>query len=352
MVNYCRSCFQPLKIYNQGFLSIFPSNHDKLTKTLTKLYFKQVNINHFIHAFESKSALKEFLSFIHYELGNTLEEFKGVIHKEEVPGLFERYSLQTIYEHTFHENTVNIIKNGEFISYLQPIINMDSGDIYGYESLLRVKDQSIFPSQLFEVARKTEMHSILDKKAREIAIESRTNRIPQGIKSFINFLPSTIYNPAHCLKHTFQIVEKYNVDPYDLVFEVVETEKIHDVQHLKSILETYREHGMKVALDDVGAGYSTLDMLSKLRPDYIKIDRKYIQDCHMNKDNQTFLLGVMNLAKDLGITVLGEGIETKEEFQYLKEIGIDLAQGYFIGKPSPNPSLLLFDKENRQLAGL
>lgn len=346
MVNFCRSCFQPLKIHDQGFFSIFYSeNNDKLKETLTKLYFKQVSSDHYITSYQSKTVLKEYLSFIHYELNDNLKNFNGAIHKTEIPNSFGSYSLQTIYEHTFHEKTVNIIKSGEFTSFLQPIIKMDTGDIYGYESLLRVKDYSIYPSQLFEVARKTEMHSILDKKARETAIQARPGAIPEGIKSFINFLPSTIYNPQHCLKHTFSIVEKYSVNPHDLVFEVVETEKIHDINHLKSILKTYREHGMKVALDDVGAGYSTLDMLSKLQPDYIKIDRQYIQDCHLNKDNQTFLLDVLYLAKELGIVVLGEGIEKKEEYHYLKEIGIDLGQGYYIGKPSPKPSLLVYETE-------
>lgn len=335
----CRSCFQPLTIHKRGYISIYNPGNEKLTEVLLKLHFQEISSSHFRIQYETKAELKEYLSFINTEVAD-VKKIIGSIHQKELPSQFEVYSFDTLYEHTFHEKYVNLIKNGNFISFLQPIVKMKNDELFGYESLLRSKDQSFYPSQLFEIARKTEMHSILDKKAREVAIKTRTNKIPSGIKSFINFLPSTIYNPEHCLKHTFKIVEKYNVNPNDLVFEVVETEKIHDVDHLKTILETYRAHGMKVALDDVGAGYSTLDMLSKLQPDYIKIDRQYIQDCHTNKDNQVFLQNVIHLSKELNIVVLAEGIEQKEEYEYLKNIEVTLAQGYYIGKPSPNPVLL------------
>ncbi|MBM7603624.1 EAL domain-containing protein (putative c-di-GMP-specific phosphodiesterase class I) [Metabacillus crassostreae] len=339
MDQLCRSCFQPLTIHKCGYFSIYNDSDEKLTEVLLKLYFEEISPSHFKKSYETKAELKEYLSFINTEIGDT-SKITGSIHHMEQPSQFEIYSFNTLYEHTFHEKYVHLIKNGNFTSFLQPIVKMKNDELFGYESLLRSKDQSFYPSQLFEIARKTEMHSILDKKAREVAIKARTNKIPTGIKSFINFLPSTIYNPEHCLKHTFKIVEKYNVDPNDLVFEVVETEKIHDVDHLKSILDTYRNHGMKVALDDVGAGYSTLDMLSKLQPDYIKIDRQYIQDCHINKENQVFLQKVLYLSTQLNIVVLAEGIELKEEYEYLKSIDVTLAQGYYIGKPSPNPVLL------------
>ncbi|WP_273131295.1 EAL domain-containing protein [Metabacillus sp. HB246100] len=337
-MDHCKSCFQPLTIHNSGYFSILLNEHTKLEEVLTKLYFQKKENICFTKQYHDKSELKELLSFIRCELGD-LSSYKGAISVERNETNTEFLSLHTIYEHTFHEKTVNLIKYGQFESYLQPILNVATGEIYGYEALLRAKDQSIFPSQLFEVARKTEMHSMLDKKAREVALYAKSKKIPKGVKVFINFLPSTIYNPNHCLKHTFELVEKFNIDPRDLVFEVVETEKIENISHLKSIFQTYRSHGMKVALDDVGAGYSTLDMLTKLRPDYIKVDRQYITDCHLNKESQTFLQGVITLAKELHITVLAEGIEQEQEYEYLKNQGISLAQGYYIGKPSPTPLL-------------
>ncbi|MBN8194530.1 EAL domain-containing protein [Bacillus sp. NTK074B] len=235
-----------------------------------------------------------------------------------------------------HREMVNVIQQGEFKSHLQPIIALEDFSLYGYESLLRAENngERINPAELFEVASLTGFHSMLDQKARKSAIECRQGQIDPGKKSFINFLPSTIYNPEFCLRHTFKIVNEFGVNPKDLVFEVVETEKIDDVNHLRSVLDVYKREGMKVALDDVGSGFATVEMLSLLKPDYVKIDRSFINHCDQDEQNQEFLRKVMKIARELDIFVLAEGIERKEELLFCKEIGMHYAQGYFIGKPT------------------
>lgn len=236
-----------------------------------------------------------------------------------------------------NRETVEFIQEGKLISHLQPIVDISSGELYAYESLLRSdsSEKKISPYELFKVANEAEMHSLLDQRAREEAIRARKNHIPSGIKSFINFLPSTIYNPEYCLQHTFHVVNKYQVDPADLVFEVVETEKIQDIDHLKKVFKTYKREGMKVALDDVGAGFSTIEMLKLLEPNYVKIDRSFVDRCDEDMKKQKFLADVNRISKELGITVLAEGLERVEELKVCKEIGIDLCQGYLIGKPEP-----------------
>ena len=218
---------------------------------------------------------------------------------------------------------------------------MDSKEVYGYESLLRASNplEFISPGKLFQVANQTGLHSLLDRRAREEAIKAREGKIVPGIKSFINFLPSTIYNPDFCLRHTFKIVEKYKINPADLVFEVVETEKILDVDHLKNVLNQYKKEGMKVALDDVGSGFSSLDMLELLQPDYVKIDRSYISFCDQDDEKKKFLTEANERAHSLGILTLAEGIERVEEFEFCQSLGYDFAQGYLVGKPDLNPSL-------------
>lgn len=241
-----------------------------------------------------------------------------------------------------YEEIVTLIQSETFISHLQPIINIASGEIYGYESLLRSNSRALNPGLLFKAASLTGFHSMLDQKARRAAIEAKSKYVPRGVKSFINFLPSTIYNPEFCLRHTFQIVEDFGVDPNDLVFEVVETEKIEDIDHLKKVLNVYKREGMRVALDDVGSGFADPELLTLLNPDYVKIDRSYIDHCDENPDKQAFLRKIIHLARDRGITVLGEGIERKEELDYCRSIGIYLAQGYFIGKPMERPLIPSF----------
>ncbi|MGD7043464.1 EAL domain-containing protein [Jeotgalibacillus proteolyticus] len=249
--------------------------------------------------------------------------------------------IQLFLERIQNRETIDFIQNGKFVSHLQPIVNVQSGDVYAYESLLRSNDpsKSISPFELFKVANSTGFHSLLDQRAREEAIKAKKMHIEAGIKSFINFLPSTIYNPEYCLKHTFNIVKKYDIDPEDLVFEVVETEKITDVDHLKSVFNTYKREGIKVALDDVGAGFSTIDMLKLLEPDYVKIDRSFVSFCDTDEEKQAFLKEIRQTSANLGIKVLAEGIERKEELEICQKLGLDLCQGYLFGKPSESAQL-------------
>jgi EAL domain-containing protein (putative c-di-GMP-specific phosphodiesterase class I) len=136
---------------------------------------------------------------------------------------------------------------------MQPIIDLHTRQTFAYEFVLRpARDHAPFsPYELFQAAQETGLHSFLDRQARISAIETSALHLPNGIKRFINFLPSSIYNPNYCLSHTFHAIERLRLDPSDFVFEVVETERIKDINHLQSIFQVYKKEGMKVALDDV-----------------------------------------------------------------------------------------------------
>ncbi|MFC0522269.1 EAL domain-containing protein [Pontibacillus salicampi] len=245
--------------------------------------------------------------------------------------------LQHLWERLKYPLFTEIIQESAFTSYLQPIVNLQKESIFGYEALLRTDNKNVSPAELFSFAQRAGLHSMLDQKAREEAVKKKAAYIPAGQKCFINFLPSTIYVPEYCLQHTFHIINQYHVDPADLVFEVVETEEITNIKHLKNILEVYQQSGMHVALDDVGSGYSTLDVLQLLTPDIVKIDRDYIRNCHESEQNQAFLKQIIQTTKQLDLLLLAEGIETREEYEWLQQAGIDYGQGYYIGKPSPKP---------------
>ncbi len=233
----------------------------------------------------------------------------------------------------------NIIKNKAFTSYFQPIIEIKTGEIYGYEALLRgVRDDGSIlpPSQILDTARRGDMLFYLDRAARETALKTAAvKRIDK--KVFINFLPTAIYNPQNCLLDTVRWAMQLEFDPKNIVFEVVETEKMADTEHLKKILDFYKSHGFMVALDDVGSGYSSLSMLSQIVPDIIKIDREIITGIDSNSFKQSIFNALMKVATDHGITVLAEGVETLPEAEWIMESGAHLAQGYFWGKPSAEP---------------
>ncbi|MFB1099858.1 EAL domain-containing protein [Terribacillus sp. JSM ZJ617] len=254
---------------------------------------------------------------------------------KKVTNSYPMVSVEELLQRVQFPHFTDIIHKGAFQSFLQPIVSMKNEEIFGFEHLLRADKREVSPAALFNFAAEAGLTSMLDQRARKTAVRKRAQEaIPDGVKSFINFLPSTIYNPDFCLRQTFHTVEQYGVDPKDLVFEVVETEKLDDVARLKRIFKRYKQEGMKVALDDVGAGYSTLELLKELEPDFVKIDRAYISYCDSDTQKQEFLYKVMDVARLLGTQVLAEGIERQEELSFCKQIGMDLAQGYFIGKPS------------------
>ncbi|MGE6755369.1 EAL domain-containing protein [Rossellomorea sp. NPDC071047] len=325
----CANCAVTMKYLDTGYF--FLHNAQNYTLPL-KGYSSQLEDGTYVFLYENLNVLYENL----VKKEGIMEEdgWKCSINVIDQPGPFMAVSRFMLLMK--HREMVEVIQNGEFISHLQPIIDLSDYSLLGYESLLRAGDQSksINPGQLFEVAAITGFHSMLDQKARKSAIECRIGQVNPGIKSFINFLPSTIYNPEFCLRHTFQIVNELGLNPEDLVFEVVETEKIEDVEHLKSVLDVYKREGMKVALDDVGSGFATIEMLTLLKPDYVKIDRSFINHCDSVPENQEFLHKVMQIATELNILVLAEGIERKEELLFCKKIGVHYAQGYFIGKPA------------------
>lgn len=234
---------------------------------------------------------------------------------------------------------VKIIQKGALTFYFQPVIELATGEIYGYELLVRGVDDTgelIFPDKLFEWARKGDMLFYLDRACRELSLKIASAK---GIKKniFINFIPTAIYDPQYCLQSTVKWAKQLNFDPQKIIFEVVESEHVEDLEHLKEILQYYQSQGFRVALDDVGSGYSSLNMLIKLHPDIIKVDRGIIDHIDTNDINQSVFKAIAQIAKENNITLLAEGIERVEELEFCKANGANLAQGYYFAKPSAEP---------------
>lgn len=233
----------------------------------------------------------------------------------------------------------DILNNSSLTSYFQPIIKADDRSIYGYEALIRgVKaDGSLmFPDDLFEKSRRNDLNFKLDRICRESALKTAAvKKIQQRV--FINFLPTSLYDPEFCLRSTVKWAKQLEFDPKNIIFEVVETESVEDKEHLIKILNFYKKEGFSVALDDVGEGYSSLNMLVDIRPDIIKVDRNIITDIDIDTLKQSTYRALYTLAKENGISVLAEGVETKEELEVIESIGVDYIQGYLFGKPASEP---------------
>ena len=237
------------------------------------------------------------------------------------------------------QELIYILNHKRLVTYFQPIIDVTDNSIYGYELLSRglKEDNSIMPPfEMFKLAAESDLTFNLDRQARETGIISAA-RENIDKKLFINFLPSVIYNPEVCLKTTTDLINKYNFKPENITFEVVESEEIKNTDHLTNILNYYREKGFNIALDDLGSGYSSLNNLSKLHPDYIKIDIEIIRDIHKDKLKQAIFEALITIAKTSNIKVIAEGIENIEELDFVVSKGVHFVQGYYFAKPTEKP---------------
>jgi len=163
----------------------------------------------------------------------------------------------------------------------------------------------------------------LDRLARQSALRQAQAEHLTG-RLFINFIPTAIYDPVFCLKTTVDLALSLGLDPDNIVFEVVESEHIDDESHLKSIVDYYRGKGYRVALDDVGSGYSSLNLLVALKPDVIKVDLKIIRNIDRQPANQAVFRALAGIAAQTGARLLAEGAT--------------LAQGFFWGNPRRIPT--------------
>lgn len=250
--------------------------------------------------------------------------------------------VKTLYQYrssTSSDDIAECLSARRVESHYQPIVDLGNGQIHGFEALARGirSDQSVIsPLELFKFADDNDAVFFLDRLTRETAIRTAAQLRLQG-RIFINFMPNAIYDPTQCLKTTFATAQEMNFDPSRIVFEVIETERVGDMDHLSYIFDYYRHHGFKVALDDVGSGYSGLNTLIDLKPDIIKIDREIISGIDQNSMKQSIFCGLANAANKHQITVVAEGIETAEELEFVTANGADLGQGYYFAKPAKDP---------------
>lgn len=235
---------------------------------------------------------------------------------------------------------LGMLDQGRLTSHFQPIVYAnDPGKVYAHEALLRgvAPDGSLVsPGQLFDAARGAGVLFQLDLAARRSAIAC-AERQQLGTALFVNFAPTAIYDPRACLRSTVAAIDAAGLERKNVVFEIVETERAHDPAHLRRILDFYREAGFRIALDDVGAGYSSLNLIHLLKPDILKLDMDLVRDVHRDPYKARIAANLLNVATSLGIDALAEGIECEEELSWVRDHGATYAQGYLIARPSETP---------------
>ena len=218
----------------------------------------------------------------------------------------------------------------EFSMAFQPVVDFAEKHIWGYETLVRgLKDEpAAFILGKIDDSNVHSFDQIIRRKAIQLA-----HSLNFSEKLSINFLPNAVYKPENCIRSTLAACDELGFDKQRIMFEVTEAEKITDHTHLKNIFLEYKKHNFLTAIDDFGAGYAGLNLLSEWQPDVIKLDMNLIRDIHENRTKQLIVKSILTVCDGLGISVIAEGVEAKDELTQLVDFGINLFQGYYFAKP-------------------
>ncbi|KAF0188817.1 MAG: diguanylate [Desulfobulbaceae bacterium] len=254
------------------------------------------------------------------------------------PVMFEK-NLQT---RVTRELLLHLLDTNSLSSWFQPIFSRQNGEIYGYEALTRIRDGAphFDISKLFSKAQTEGMIASLDMQCRENAFcrASELGLLQKNAYLFVNICPDTLIHPDHRGGITDRLAEDCGIPKERIVLEVTEQEAIKNYALFQQSIEHYRKRGYKIAIDDFGVGYGGLKMLSIVQPDYVKIDRHFIDELDRYHFKYNLVDAMATVCHKLGIMVIAEGIERQEELEIVTRFGIDLFQGYYLERPGPGLS--------------
>lgn len=218
----------------------------------------------------------------------------------------------------------------------QPIYNLRTGEVAGYEGLVRPLPDSGFanPGQLFVAAESTGRTVELDIASLETVLAG-ARRLPEPLYLSVNLSPRSLETDAFSPFEVLAMAREHGIDPTRLVVELTEREAIEDMARLRTALAALRRHGVRLAADDVGAGNAGLRLLSELAFDVMKVDLSLVQAGAARESADAVLHALRDLARRAGQTVVAEGVETAAQLEIVMALGFEGAQGYLLRRPAP-----------------
>ena len=232
-------------------------------------------------------------------------------------------------------------ENREFVVYMQPRVLLANDEIKGAEALVRWKKKDgsiIYPNDFIPVFERNKSVTQLDFYVYEEVCRYLKERLESGKKTVaisVNVSRVHLYSIDEFITKIKGLLVKYNIPPKYLEFELTETSFTDKVDDSITLLSRLRKLGVKVSLDDFGSGYSSLNVLTKLPLDILKIDKEFLRDFENDSEEKIVIPSVIEMAKKLNLEVVCEGVETKEHVEFLRSIGCEYAQGYYYSKPIP-----------------
>lgn len=236
-----------------------------------------------------------------------------------------------------------ILDPGGLSVLFQPIfeVGKDGTRMHALECLLRGPKGTNMEAAdvLFEYVRRKQEETLVDQACVAAAFEA-AGTLPWKPDISVNVHASTLGRDRAFVSFIREAAKLHSIPTSRLIVEIVEHTPFWDGQSFHLALEQLRSMGVRIALDDIGIGQSNYRMIIECRPDYFKVDRYLVKDCHVNADRKAVLESISELAWKLDARVVAEGVETREDLQAVMDLGIDLVQGFLLSPPVPSATLI------------
>ena len=231
---------------------------------------------------------------------------------------------------------MSVLLAGRVSSVYEPIVDVATKTVYGYEALARgpIGTELHSPAVLFEAAEEHRLVFELDCLCRQSGLDGAVG-LPEGTHLFLNVRPTTIYDPHFRPDVVTRTLERSGLSPRSVVFEISEKESIANFAAFREIRDEYKSLGFRFALDDTGAGYASLQAVIELEPDFVKVDRSFVAGVDTDRAKQSLVRALQSVADGIGAQLVGEGLDTLEELEMLGKLSIPFGQGWLFGKPTP-----------------
>lgn len=230
------------------------------------------------------------------------------------------------------------INEDKIIPFFQPIFNIKEGTILKYEVLMRIKSEEEYlsPFPFIQIAEENNLIETVDLIVLEKALSYKNIIDPEdNIQLSFNISGKVLNNDEYLIK-VVDIMKIHNIKPENIVLEITETQSIENLDSLASIMHSYKKLGIKFSIDDFGTAFSSIQYLKRIPADYIKIDGSFIRDINDKDQNFYLVQSILNMSKAFNMETIAEFVESEQILNTIKELGIDYAQGYYIGKPEKN----------------
>lgn len=231
-----------------------------------------------------------------------------------------------------------ILARREIVSVFQPIFTLSDGQVAAVEALSRGPDGSGFEDAeaLFSLAERTELIGPLERLCRRRSLEEAARaRWPRLI--FVNMSPAAASDVELLEGSLLRDAEELQLDPKRIVIEMTERTYAERPAFFSQVLCRLRQDGIRVAVDDMGSGYSNLSSLADIKPEFLKFDHLFTKDIHRHRIKRDLLSAILGVAIGMDTQVIAEGIETREECDAILQLGVPMGQGYFLARPGPLP---------------